>query len=45
VIKEPFTFANGKLTENGRLKREAIQDYYHQDIDVLYEFPKNLSVI
>ena len=45
ILSEPFTYANGQLTENGRLKREAIESNYQTEINTLYESPKDLSVI
>jgi len=37
LADEPFTPANGQLTANGRLRREAILATHNQRIDCLYE--------
>ena len=36
VIKDIFTPENGVLTANGKLKREAISQKYHEEIDQMY---------
>lgn len=36
-IGEPFTFTNGLLTANGRLRREFIAERYRSSIDSLYQ--------
>ncbi len=36
-IGEPFTFANGLLTANGRLRRESIAERHRSRIDSLYQ--------
>ena len=45
VLDEPFTYINGQLTENGRLKRDVIENRYRKEINNLYESTKDLSVI
>lgn len=35
-VPEPFSFANGLLTANGRLRRAAIVERYHRLLDALY---------
>ena len=36
-IPKPFCVENGLLTSNGRLKREAISDYYQLEVNNLYQ--------
>jgi long-chain acyl-CoA synthetase len=38
-----FTPANGQMTPNGRLRRDAIHSVYQEQIDLLYE--ENLNVL
>ena len=45
VLDESFTFANGQITENGRLRRDAIELRYKKEINALYESSKDLSVL
>ena len=35
-LSQPFSVAEGSLTDNGRLRRQAIQQLYSQHIDQLY---------
>ncbi|MEY3171860.1 MAG: hypothetical protein RJA27_940, partial [Pseudomonadota bacterium] len=41
----PFSFSNGQLTENGRLKRDVIESYYQKEINNLYESSKDLTLL
>jgi long-subunit acyl-CoA synthetase (AMP-forming) len=34
--EEPFSFANGELTANGRLRRERIARHYESAVESLY---------
>ncbi|WP_187351799.1 AMP-binding protein [Candidatus Methylopumilus rimovensis] len=45
VLDQPFSFSNGQLTENGRLKRDVIQSYYQKEINTLYESSKDLTLL
>lgn len=44
VLAEPFTPKNGLLTENGKLKRSAIEIHYHHLIEQQYLQHSNLAV-
>ena len=37
LLAEPFTFANGQATSNGRPRRDSIWRQYQQQIASLYE--------
>lgn len=37
MADSPFSISNGQLTNNGRLKREAIWQYYQDRINALYQ--------
>jgi long-subunit acyl-CoA synthetase (AMP-forming) len=45
VLDQPFSFSNGQLTENGRLKRDVIERYYQKEINTLYESSKDLTLL
>jgi len=45
VLDQPFSFSNGQLTENGRLKRDVIESYYQKEINNLYESSKDLTLL
>jgi len=45
VLDQPFSFSNGQLTENGRLKRDVIESYYQKEINTLYESSKDLTLL
>lgn len=45
VLDQPFSFANGQLTENGRIKRDVIESYYQKEINTLYESSKDLTLL
>ena len=45
VLDQPFSFANGQLTENGRLKRDVIVNHYQKEINHLYESSKDLTLL
>ena len=45
VLDQPFSFSNGQLTENGRLKRDVIERYYQKEINNLYESSKDLTLL
>ncbi|MGH9645105.1 MAG: AMP-dependent synthetase/ligase [Terriglobales bacterium] len=36
LIEEPFTIESGLLTANGKLKRDAIAQRFHNEIDAMY---------
>ena len=45
VLDQPFSFANGQLTENGRIKRDVIESHYQKEINTLYESSKDLTLL
>lgn len=45
VLDQPFSFSNGQLTENGRIKRDVIESYYQKEINTLYESSKDLTLL
>jgi long-subunit acyl-CoA synthetase (AMP-forming) len=45
VLDQPFSFANRQLTENGRLKRDVIENHYQKEINALYESSKDLTLL
>jgi long-subunit acyl-CoA synthetase (AMP-forming) len=45
VLDQPFSFANGQLTENARLKRVVIESHYQKEINTLYKSSKDLTLL
>jgi long-subunit acyl-CoA synthetase (AMP-forming) len=45
VLDQPFSLANGQLTENGRIKRDVIESHYQKEINTLYESSKDLTLL
>jgi long-chain acyl-CoA synthetase len=44
IVTEVFTAENGLLTANGKLRRDAINAYFQEDIAAMYESTKSTAV-